>query len=145
MAAELILIKKRAAIIKWKILTMRHREILMKENVKLHSFGVWFYIFSTLLECIFRLLHSFRVDSYIFPTRFECIFQAGLKMFEHSRKLNALRRLLSRVKLRKLHSKRVEKMRKRSMLLTLRIVWQGFTLETSGKDVKPHSKRVEKM
>ncbi len=51
----------------------------------LHSFRVYFYIFSTRLECIFtssppvwsvflHLPHPFGVYFYIFPTRFKCRF-----------------------------------------------------------------------
>ena len=40
----------------------------------LHSFRVYFYIFSTRFECIFTSSPLVRVYFYIFSTRFECIF-----------------------------------------------------------------------
>ena len=106
----------------------------------LHSFRVWIYIFSTRFECEFtssplvssvvlhlphsfrvyflRLLHSFRVWIYIFSTRFECT--------DFSRGICKMRTMTW----------------EKDYTVPIRV---KSTLETSGEDVKVHSKRVEKM
>ena len=136
-----------------------------------HSFRVYFRIFSTRFECIFassplvssvfsHLLHSFRVYLHIFSTSFECGFTCSP--------------LVSSVVSHLLHSFRVyfsgpgELYLSPSSLTSLTSLVEGYrtvrerrlgevnytrnewrrcktTLETSGEDVKLHSKRVGKM
>ncbi len=94
-----------------------------------------------------HLLHSFRVYFHIFSTRFECNFTSS-QLFSsvvfRSRTILNMRVTLSQGRFAptlpvKIHSKGVEKMQKYTQNEWRRC---KTTLETSGEDVKSHSFRV---
>ncbi len=102
-----------------------------------------FYIFSTFFECgftsfplvssvVLHLLHFFRVRIYIFPTRFECVFTSSPLVSSVVLGRSVVVRPYTSFS-GPLHGGHDE----RALCKT--------TLETSGKDVKLHSKRVGKM
>jgi hypothetical protein len=99
----------------------------IKQSDILHPFRVWFRMFSTRFECSFL----------IFPTRFECKFQKAESTLSQLKDL--LLKVVGSQSDVKLSSSAFAEMMKK------RVETHKNTLETSGEDLKIHSKRVEKI
>ncbi len=120
-------------------------------SVVLTSFRLVSSVVSTsfrLVSSVFlHLLHSFRVYFYIFSTRFECSFAEYKRVSSMVKPVasSLLKPHLDNLEYQlrpgeKIHSKRVRKIPNHT-----RNEWRRYkiTLETSGEDTKLHSLRVE--
>jgi hypothetical protein len=95
-----------------------------------HSFRVYFHIFSTRFECIFT----------IFSTRFECIFSPRTKLSDFDYQPQGYANRDGKALYEKNKDRAVVK-----SFVTSPMKKVKSTLETSGEDVKLHSKGVRKM